>query len=252
MVMSRREMARMCRDPLGVLGGGDRTLDERQVVGAVDVARDISVKWAMRTAPARASSSSSQSSRLSWQPSQEANFHTARVGRASWAPGAEDLPASPVALQKQLVGHARRSARPARRGTTGAGPSWQWPHSPTPHCMFRSSETRIRHGSTPSVDEGTTAKRIMISGPQSSATEPAGSNGASGKEPVTTPTEPSQPGCADVDRSRRRGSRPFATPRGRRGRGSGRRAGIPTSTKTRPAAGLLRVHQITYGPTQRS
>src|SRR6516165_10598108 len=30
---------------------------------------------------ATASSSSSQSSRLSWQPSQEANFHTARRGR---------------------------------------------------------------------------------------------------------------------------------------------------------------------------
>src|SRR5271168_2638729 len=30
--------------------------------------------------PARASSSSSQSSRLNWQPSQEANFHTASLG----------------------------------------------------------------------------------------------------------------------------------------------------------------------------
>ena len=39
-----------------------------------------SVKWAISTAPATASSSSSQSSRLSWQPSQEASFHTARLG----------------------------------------------------------------------------------------------------------------------------------------------------------------------------
>src|SRR5271167_4436480 len=35
----------------------------------------------MSSCPATASSSSSQSSRLSWQPSQEANFHTARRGR---------------------------------------------------------------------------------------------------------------------------------------------------------------------------
>src|SRR5271166_4934363 len=36
----------------------------------------------MSSFPATASSSSSQSSRLSWQPSQDANFHTARRGRA--------------------------------------------------------------------------------------------------------------------------------------------------------------------------
>ena len=29
------------------------------------------------------------------------------------------------------------------------GPSWQWPQCPTPHCMFRSSETWIRSGATP-------------------------------------------------------------------------------------------------------
>src|SRR6516162_4779961 len=39
----------------------------------------------MSSCPATASSSSSQSSRLSWQPSQEANFHTARRGRARCA-----------------------------------------------------------------------------------------------------------------------------------------------------------------------
>src|SRR6516162_3694266 len=44
----------------------------------------------MSSCAATASSSSSQSSRLSWQPSQEANFHTARRGRARRA--TSDLP----------------------------------------------------------------------------------------------------------------------------------------------------------------
>ena len=44
---------------------------------------DISVKWAMRTVLANTNSSSSQSSRLNWHPSHEANFQTAKVGRSS-------------------------------------------------------------------------------------------------------------------------------------------------------------------------
>src|ERR1700739_1772780 len=44
----------------------------------------------MSNCAATASSSSSQSSRLSWQPSQEANFHTARRGRVRRA--TSDLP----------------------------------------------------------------------------------------------------------------------------------------------------------------
>ena len=50
--------------------------------GPATTALDASRKCAIFTWPARASSSSSQSSRVSWQPSQDANFHTARVG---WA-----------------------------------------------------------------------------------------------------------------------------------------------------------------------
>src|ERR1022692_1317378 len=41
-----------------------------------------SVKWTMSTSAASASSSSWQSSRVSWQPSHEASFHTASFGRA--------------------------------------------------------------------------------------------------------------------------------------------------------------------------
>src|SRR5579862_1737155 len=43
---------------------------------------DASVNDAMCSDPAMASNSSSQLSSVSWQPSQEANFHTASVGSA--------------------------------------------------------------------------------------------------------------------------------------------------------------------------
>ena len=46
----------------------------------------------MATRSATASSSSSQSSRLSWQPSHDANFHTARVGRGSSIVASSALP----------------------------------------------------------------------------------------------------------------------------------------------------------------
>ncbi len=49
-------------------------------------ADDASRKCAIVTRPASVSSSSSQSSRVSWQPSQEANFHTASVGLVITAP----------------------------------------------------------------------------------------------------------------------------------------------------------------------
>src|ERR1035437_1090116 len=44
------------------------------------MAREASGKFAISTAPATASSSSSQSSRLNWQPSHEENFQTASLG----------------------------------------------------------------------------------------------------------------------------------------------------------------------------
>src|SRR5689334_2664541 len=49
--------------------------------GPLTTAREASTKLAISTAPASVNSSSSQSSRLSWQPSQDANFHTASLGR---------------------------------------------------------------------------------------------------------------------------------------------------------------------------
>src|SRR6266478_5251177 len=48
--------------------------------GPRTTAREASAKLAISTALVSASSSSSQSSRLNWQPSQEANFRTASLG----------------------------------------------------------------------------------------------------------------------------------------------------------------------------
>src|SRR6266702_4151273 len=48
--------------------------------GPLTTAREASRKLAISSSSATASSSSSQSSRLNWQPSQEANFHTASRG----------------------------------------------------------------------------------------------------------------------------------------------------------------------------
>ena len=51
------------------------------------ISRDASGKFAILTDPAMASSSLSQFSSVSWQPSQEENFHTARVGLAGCVAG---------------------------------------------------------------------------------------------------------------------------------------------------------------------
>src|SRR5512140_2745390 len=48
--------------------------------GPLATAREASGKFAISTAPAIASSPRSQSSSASWQPSHEANFHTASFG----------------------------------------------------------------------------------------------------------------------------------------------------------------------------
>src|SRR5271166_6279102 len=48
--------------------------------GPLTTAREASGKFAISTAFATASSSSSQSNRLNWQPSHEENFHTASLG----------------------------------------------------------------------------------------------------------------------------------------------------------------------------
>src|SRR6516225_259536 len=48
--------------------------------GPFTTAREASAKLATSTSPAMVSKSSSQSSRVNWQPSHDANFHTASLG----------------------------------------------------------------------------------------------------------------------------------------------------------------------------
>ena len=55
--------------------------DVREFTSVVYARPDYIATLATSTAPATASSSSSQSSKVSWQPSQEASFHTASFGR---------------------------------------------------------------------------------------------------------------------------------------------------------------------------
>ena len=72
------------------------------------------MKLAISTAPATASSSSSQSRRESWQPSQEANFQTASLGRAGHH---SSLRAS--------SGPTRDQGKTGPWVQTSTGPSWQ-------------------------------------------------------------------------------------------------------------------------------
>ena len=87
----------------------------------------------MSSSPASASSSSSQSSSDSWQPSQEANFHTASC-----------------AWRSQLGHpHQRLDDVVAEHGPSlqmNSGPSWQCPQCPMAHFMLRSSESQIAVG----------------------------------------------------------------------------------------------------------
>lgn len=75
-------------DPFGFLGGADRSLHNGHIVWPSGSDTLVaSRKWLMWTVSARVSNSSSQSSRVSWHPSHEVNFHTASFGRLITAPG---------------------------------------------------------------------------------------------------------------------------------------------------------------------
>src|SRR5215472_3600864 len=100
---------------------------------------DASVNDAMCTDSVIASSSSSQFSSVSWQPSQEANFQTARLG----------LRLTLDSVSPGVIGHTSRmlsqratcwwlNTGPSRQ--TRNGPSWQCTHIATAHCMLRSMD----------------------------------------------------------------------------------------------------------------
>ncbi len=160
MVTRPRERRAHLLDALGVVGRGDRALDQREVVGTLDAPRG-SPRGSRRSRPRRraASSSSSQSSSVSWQPSQEANFQTASFGRSAWSVRPSQLP------------HRRSAAAAGRAENTGpsrqtkCSRSWQWPHSPMPHRMLRSIDTRTRSAGHAAVHQRGRAKRIITSGP---------------------------------------------------------------------------------------
>ena len=82
MVTSVRDISRTCRirSASSAVVIEPSTRDTSYGPGWISL--EASRKCAIFTRPAIASSSSSQSSRVSWQPSQDANFHTARVGIA--------------------------------------------------------------------------------------------------------------------------------------------------------------------------
>src|SRR6516165_2559002 len=69
--------------------------------GPLTTARDASGKCAISTSPATASNSSSQSNRLNWQPSQDANFQTASFGLRSIL----DLPLEEQVLHATIGKH---------------------------------------------------------------------------------------------------------------------------------------------------
>ena len=76
---------------------------------------------------------------------------------------------------------------------TNAGPNWQWPQWPIAHFMLRSSERWIRSADPAVAQARATAKRIITSGPQTSAVVRGPSKLASGISVVTSPTRPFQP-----------------------------------------------------------
>ena len=105
-------------------------------------AAPASRKYAMSISPASASSSSSQSRSESWQPSQDANFQTARVGFSFTAR------APPAGAR------ARPRSRPGRRGRSGSGRAGSGRTSRAPQRMLRSIDRWIRSGGTPALQQG--------------------------------------------------------------------------------------------------
>ena len=94
----------------------------------------------MSTRSAIASSSSSRSSSVSWQPSHEANLTTPIRGR--WRMFSRDTAVVSITGPPRVnvsPSSATEKTGPSRQ--TKYGPSWQWPHRPTPHAMCRSSVT---------------------------------------------------------------------------------------------------------------
>ena len=181
-------------------------------------------KWAMSSCPASGSSSSSQSSSDSWQPSQEANFQTASDLRAVTAPP------SPSGARRW----SWRTTGPSLQ--TNSGPSWQCPQWPVAHFMLRSSESQMSEPATPRSRSAVAAKRIITSGPHAIATVFAGANVGAADQPGDDTHVPVPVLVGHVD-DQLDVQRSAATRRARRGRAgrraSGRRTAAPRARSDR-------------------
>ena len=142
-------------------------------------------------------------------------------------------------------------------GTTGpsrhnsSGPSWQWPHSPTPHCILRSSETLIRDGSIPMVDQLTCHETHHDLGATEQRHRPSRLEWRLGKEHGHQTHRTIPTGCADIDRDA--DVDPGRSPRLEViGEEDLSRGAHPDQHEDPTRAPPAAFGQITYGPTQRS
>src|SRR5215813_7192115 len=139
--------------------------------GPLTIALDASTKYAICIASATASNSSSQSSRLNWQPSHEANFHTASflrlraISRHYVSVGetvregvdstiTPSLTVSPTDTRFQISRLLSHGLTRSKRKTGPSlqmkvGPNWQCPQNPTAHFILRSIEMKMFSSLTP-------------------------------------------------------------------------------------------------------
>ena len=127
----------------------------------------------MSTAPATASSSSSQSSRDSWQPSQEENFQTASLGLRAGA-AMSDLPHAEDRAELLVGEHRAVAADEGRAELAVAAEADGAFHVALHRDVHRARSARPRRRARRSE------KRIITSGPQTRATVCAGSKAARG------------------------------------------------------------------------
>ena len=219
-VTSIRDCSRIWRIRSTSVGGGDRALDQRHVVRA-RAGRRWTPRGSARSGPPPASG---EQLVLAVEQGQLAAVAGGEL------PHGEGRACAITAPGRSAAARPRRSRRPGPSRQTSSGPSWQCPHSPMPHFMLRSSDTRMSLGRdapcaaaparrTASSAPGRTGRRVVRLG--SSASRASGS--------VTKPTGPSQPGGGLVD-----GELHLEVRRGRPARRARR------GTGTRPACGRPR------------
>ena len=147
------------------VGGGDRALDQRHVVGAVD-------RGPRHLGEVGDAHGPGQGQQLVLAVEQAQLAAVAR-GELPHGQGGPVRRPAVVAHRSRSVSRwatSRRRGGPGRRGTAGTARAGSGRTRPTPHCMLRSSDTRMRVGvDAPCRSRARAVKRIMISGPQTRA-----------------------------------------------------------------------------------